>query len=199
MLKRLFDILFSLFILFLASPLFLFITLGITITSRGPVFYKGKRVGRYGKPFFMYKFRTMVLNADKIGGPTTSDDDPRITRVGKILRKYKLDELPQFINVVKSEMSVVGPRPDVEEVVRIIPQEKRKLILSVRPGITDFSSIYFPDEGKVVKGTPDAHKAYLEKIWPAKIKLQLQYVEEQSFITDIKIVLNTIKTLFFKH
>lgn len=195
MLKRLFDILFSSFVLLLASPLFLFITLGITITSRGPVFYKGKRVGRYGKPFFMYKFRTMVANADKIGGPTTSLDDARVTRIGSVLRKYKLDELPQFINVLKGEMSVVGPRPDVEDVVSLLPKKEKKIIFSVRPGITDFASLAFPNEGEIVKGAKDPHQAYLEKIWPTKVKLQLKYVKEQSFITDIKIILRTIKTV----
>lgn len=196
MLKRLFDIIFSTVILTIFSPLLLCIALAIKRESLGHVFYKGKRVGRYGKVFSMYKFRTMVVNADKIGGPTTSLNDARITRAGKILRKYKLDELPQFINVVKGDMSVVGPRPDVEEVMNLLPKNKKDKILSARPGITDFASLAFPNEGEIVKGEKDPHKAYLEKIWPTKIKLQLKYVKEQSFWTDIKIILRTIKLFF---
>lgn len=196
MIKRFFDILFSLSILIIFSPLLFAIALAIKRESRGTVFYKGRRVGKGGNIFYMNKFRTMVINADKIGGPTTSDDDARVTRVGKLLRRYKLDELPQFINVLKGEMSIVGPRPDVEDVVNLLPKKEKKLIFSVRPGITDFASLAFPNEGEIVKGAKDPHKAYLEKIWPTKIKLQLTYVKEQSFWTDIKIILRTIKLFF---
>lgn len=195
MLKRFFDILFSLSILIIFSPLLFYIALAIKRESSGHVFYKGRRVGKGGKIFYMNKFRTMVANADKIGGPTTSNDDARITRVGKILRRYKLDELPQFINVLKGEMSIVGPRPDVEDVIKLIPEEQKKPILSLRPGITDFASLYFRNEGEIVNKSTDPHKAYLEKIWPKKIELQLKYAKEQSFFTDIKIIAKTIAVL----
>jgi len=159
------------------------------------VFYKGKRVGLGEKPFLMYKFRTMLTNADKIGGPTTPEDDPRITRIGFFLRKYKLDELPQFINVLKGEMSVVGPRPDVPDVIKLLSKKEKSVVLSVKPGITDFASIAFPNEGEIVKGAKDPHKAYLEKIWPEKIRLQVKYAKERSFWLDVKIIARTIKAI----
>lgn len=196
MIKRLFDIVFSLLILVLASPLFVLVSVAILLSSPGPILYRGKRVGLYGKPFSMYKFRTMVRDADKIGGPTTSEDDRRVTSVGRMLRKFKLDELPQFINVLKGEMSVVGPRPEVQEVVDLYT-EREKPILSVKPGITDYASLWNFDEGQVVKGAKDPHKAYLEKIWPTKVALQLTYVKEQSFLADMRIILRTIKQLIY--
>jgi lipopolysaccharide/colanic/teichoic acid biosynthesis glycosyltransferase len=163
----------------------------------GPVFYRGVRVGRYGKPFRIYKFRTMVVNAEKVGGPSTADDDPRITRIGKVLRKYKLDELPQLINVLKGEMSIVGPRPEVQFYVDMFTEEE-KAILSVRPGITDWASLWNPDEGAILAGSPDPEKTYMEKTRPTKIKLQLKYVKERSFWVDLKIIALTILTVITK-
>jgi len=193
--KRFFDLVFSSLVLTLFSPFFLLIALAIKLTSCGPFLYQGRRVGLGGKTFLMYKFRTMVLDADRMGGPTTSEDDPRVTRIGALLRRYKLDELPQFINVFKGEMSVVGPRPDVEEVIRQYTKREQP-ILNLRPGITDYASLWDFDEGKAVKGAKDAHRAYMEKIWPTKVKLQLKYVREQSFLTDITIICKTIQQLF---
>jgi lipopolysaccharide/colanic/teichoic acid biosynthesis glycosyltransferase len=136
----------------------------------------------------------MVLNADKIGGPSTSDDDPRITSIGKKLRKFKLDELPQLINVFMGEMSIVGPRPEVQHYVNMFTEEE-KAILSVRPGITDWASIWNPDEGAILAGSPDPEKTYMEKIRPNKLKLQLKYVEKRSFLVDMQIILETIRTI----
>ncbi len=189
--KRLFDIVFALLGLVLTLPLFAVIAFLIKRDSEGPVFYRAPRVGKDGKPFKMLKFRTMVANADKIGGPSTANDDPRITRVGRFLRRYKLDELPQLINVLKGEMSFVGPRPEVQQYVDMYTEEE-KAILTVKPGITDWASLWNSDEGAVLAGSPDPEKAYLELIRPTKIKLQLEYVRRRSFLTDLGILLRTV-------
>jgi len=197
MLKRFFDILFSLISLLLLSPLLLFVAFLIKKEDRGPVFYRGVRVGRNLKLFKIFKFRTMVMNADKIGGPSTADDDPRITKTGKKLRKYKIDELPQLINVLKGEMSIVGPRPEVPFYVSMFSEAEKK-ILSMRPGITDWASLWNPNEGAVLAGSADPEKTYMEKIRPEKIHLQLKYVNEHSFLGDFKIIFLTAKTVFTK-
>ena len=136
----------------------------------------------------------MVVDAEKLGGPSTSDDDPRITRVGKLLRKYKLDELPQLINVLKGEMSIAGPRPEVSMEVETYTNEEKR-ILNVKPGITDYASLTFHNEGEILKGSDDPHQTYREKIRPEKLKLTLKYVEKQSFWVDLKIIFETIKAL----
>jgi lipopolysaccharide/colanic/teichoic acid biosynthesis glycosyltransferase len=192
--KRLFDLVASSAGLVLLSPVLIFIAILIKLGSPGPVFFRGVRVGLYGRPFKIFKYRTMVLNADKIGGPSTSDDDPRITSIGKKMRKFKLDELPQLINVFNGDMSIVGPRPEVQHYVNMFTEEE-KAILSVRPGITDWASIWNPDEGAILAGSPDPEKTYMEKIRPNKLKLQLKYVEERSFWVDMKIIIETIRTI----
>lgn len=192
--KRLFDLIFASLGLILISPLFLFLAVAIKLESKGPVFYRGLRVGLHGRLFRIYKFRTMVVDAEKIGGPSTADDDPRLTRLGKFLRKYKLDELPQLINVFKGEMSFVGPRPEVEHYVAMFTGEERA-ILSVRPGITDWASLWNPDEGVILAGSTDPEKAYMERIRPTKLKFQLKYVREHSFFTDLKIIFQTLITV----
>ena len=194
MAKRMFDILLSLFGLTLFSPVLAVIALQVKGEDGGPVFYRGVRVGRYGSPFKIFKFRTMVVGADRLGGPSTADDDPRITRIGKLIRKYKLDELPQLMNIFKGEMSLVGPRPEVQHYVDIFTEEE-KAILSVRPGITDWASLWNPDEGKILAGSPDPEKTYMEKIRPTKLNLQLKYVRERSFWVDLKIIMRTIMTI----
>jgi len=192
--KRLFDALSSTIGLMVLAPVLAAVAAAIKVESAGPVFYRGLRAGRYGKPFRIFKFRTMVMNADKIGGPSSSADDPRITRVGGFLRRYKLDELPQLLNVLTGEMSLVGPRPEVlQEVVLYTEEEKR--LLEVRPGITDWASIRFRNEGEILRGSADPHAAYREKIRPEKIRQGLEYVERRSFLTDCKIIFRTLKAI----
>lgn len=197
MAKRLVDILFSFIGLLLLSPLILLTIFLIKFEDRGPVFYRGVRVGRHAKSFRIFKFRTMVVDAEKLGGPSTPADDPRLTKIGKILRKYNIDELPQFINVLRGEMSIVGPRPEVPQYVEMFTEEEKE-ILNVRPGITDWASIWNPDEGAILAGNDDPEKVYLEKIWPEKHRLELKYVRNCSFWTDVKIMLLTLKTHLFK-
>lgn len=194
MIKRLFDFFSALFGLLLLSPILIGCAFWIRLDSPGPIFYRGVRVGKRGLPLRIFKFRSMVLNADQIGGPSSSDDDPRITRVGKFLRKYKLDELPQLLNVLKGEMSLVGPRPEVPQEVATYSEEEKQ-ILTVLPGITDWASLRFHDEGEILKGSADPHAAYREKIRPEKLRLALRYVHDHSFLTDLKIIFETLKTL----
>lgn len=195
--KRLFDFIFSLLGILLMLPVFVVLGLLIKIDSKGPVFYRGTRVGLNGKLFNMFKFRTMVINAEKLGGPSTANDDPRLTKMGKLLRKYKLDELPQLINVLVGDMSFVGPRPEVKQYTDMFSPEE-KAILTVRPGITDWASIWDSDEGAILAGSPDPEKTYMEIIRPHKIRLQLEYVRNQSFGTDLKIIAQTLKTIILR-
>ncbi len=197
MFKRLVDVALSFVGLLLFSPFLLLIAFLITLDSPGPALYRGFRVGRFGKPFRIFKFRTMVVNAEKMGGPSTADSDPRITKIGKLLRKYKLDELPQLTNVLKGEMSFVGPRPEVPVYVALFTEEE-KAILSVRPGITDWASLWNADEGLVLADSPDPEKTFLEKIRPEKVRLQLEYVRRRSFWIDIKIISQTLTAIVAK-
>ncbi len=197
MVKRTFDFIHSLLGLLLLSPVLLLIGIVIKLDSRGPVFYRGARVGRYGREFRLFKFRTMVVNADKIGGPSSANDDPRITRLGRFLRRYKLDELPQLINVVLGDMSLVGPRPEVPQYVALF-DERERAILSVKPGITDWASIWNSDEGSVLAGAADPERVYMEQIRPHKIRLQLQYVAQRSFWVDLMILAQTLKVVLFR-
>jgi lipopolysaccharide/colanic/teichoic acid biosynthesis glycosyltransferase len=188
--KRFFDILCSLAGILILSPVLLSIAVKIMAEDGRPVFYRGERVGLDGRIFRIFKFRTMVLDADKVGGPSTSGDDPRITETGNLLRKFKLDELPQLINVLIGDMSIVGPRPEVKRYTDLYTAEE-KAILSVRPGITDWASIWNSDEGAILAGAKDPDKAYEELIRPTKLKMQLRYVRQQSFLTDLKIIFLT--------
>jgi lipopolysaccharide/colanic/teichoic acid biosynthesis glycosyltransferase len=197
MAKRLFDIVFSIIGLALSMPIFIFLAIRIKREDNGPVFYRGLRVGQNGKLLRMFKFRTMVVNAEKIGGPSTADDDPRITRTGRLIRRFKFDELPQLLNVLRGEMSFVGPRPEVKHYVDMFTEEEQ-IILTVKPGITDWASLWNSDEGAILAGSADAEKSYMEKIRPEKIRLQLKYVRERSFLTDVKIILLTLKELVFR-
>lgn len=196
MIKRIFDFIISLTGIILLSPIFVIVALMVRLDSKGPVFYKGKRAGWHGSVFGMYKFRTMVPNAEKIGGPSTPIDDSRLTKIGGMLKRYQLDELPQLVNVLKGEMSFVGPRPEVEIYIDKLSKEKRKKILSVRPGMTDFASLWNFHEGDVLKESNDPEKDYLEKIRPKKVELQLKYIDEKSFWLDIKLILKTIAKIF---
>lgn len=176
------------------SPLFFLAWIRIKRDSDGPVIYQATRIGLRGRPFTMYKFRTMVADADRIGGPSTSEDDPRLTRTGAMLRRYKLDELPQLVNVIKGDMSFVGPRPDVPTEVAKYTAEER-LLLTVRPGITDWASLRFHNEGQILRGYEDPHAAYLQLIRPEKVRLGLEYVEHATFKTDLAILLRTLALL----
>jgi lipopolysaccharide/colanic/teichoic acid biosynthesis glycosyltransferase len=196
MIKRLFDVISSAIGLIITSPVFLYVVFLIKRESPGPIFYKAQRVGQGGKIFTMYKFRTMVVNADKIGGPSTAADDPRLTKIGLFLKKYQLDELPQLINVLKGDMSVVGPRPEVKVYVDMMTDEEKSVILSVRPGITDLASLWNFHEAELLKGSPDPEKTYMEEIRPEKLRLQQEYVKKSSFMLDMNIILKTIAKLF---
>jgi len=197
MVKRFVDVVLSTIGLLLLSPFFLLLTLVIKLDSRGPVFYRGVRVGRHGRPFKIFKFRSMVADAERKGAASTSTTDLRVTRTGRFIRKVKFDELSQLINVFLGDMSLVGPRPEVQKFVdRYTPEEK--VILTVRPGITDWSSIKFHNEGEIIEasGIPDADEAYEKLIRPEKLRLQLKYVKERNLWVDIKIVVSTVLTLF---
>jgi lipopolysaccharide/colanic/teichoic acid biosynthesis glycosyltransferase len=193
--KRAFDVALSLFGLIVFSPAWLLATYLIKREDPGPVIYKSTRVGRDGREFKMWKFRSMVQNAEKLGGPSTAADDPRLLRSGHVLRKYKLDELPQLVNVLKGDMSIVGPRPEVKHYTDMYTSAERAL-LSVRPGITDWASIRFRNEGEILKGAADPEQAYMEKIRPEKIRLGLEYVKHQSVKEDVAIIIATVKAVF---
>ena len=193
--KRIMDIVLSLGVILVSAPIFILIAVWVKIDSAGPVLYTGVRVGRRGRKFRMLKFRSMVSDADKIGGPSTSDDDPRVTRAGKFLRKYKLDELPELVNVLRGDMSIVGPRPEVPQEVELYSDKERDLLL-VRPGITDYASIRFNDEGEILAGSADPHEVYRLKIRPEKIRLGLKYIHERSLWLDLQLIFKTLGVLF---
>ena len=197
MTKCFFDIVVSGIGLFFLSPAFLLLSIAIKINSPGPVFYRGVRVGRFGKPFRIYKFRSMVADAEKKGAASTSNTDMRVTSVGHFIRKFKFDEFSQLINVFIGDMSLVGPRPEVQKFVDMYTEEER-LILTVRPGITDWSSIKFHNEGDIIEasGIIDADEAYAKLIRPEKLRLQLKYVRERTIWIDIKIIICTVLTIF---
>jgi lipopolysaccharide/colanic/teichoic acid biosynthesis glycosyltransferase len=194
--KRVFDLVMAGTALLLLSLFLLILAVAIKLTSRGPVFYRGERVGRNGRPFRIYKFRTMVVDAERQGGPSTSDADARVTPVGRFIRGLKLDEAPQLLNVLLGEMSLVGPRPEVRHYVDLYTEEE-KAILTVRPGITDWASIRFHNEGEILaaSGLADPEEAYIRLIRPEKLRLQLKYVRERSFWADLRILFATASTL----
>lgn len=195
--KRALDIIGATIALTLTSPVWIVVAALIKLHDKGPVLYRGSRVGRDGVPFRMFKFRTMVVDADRLGGASASDGDSRITSVGRRLRKMKLDEMPQLINVLRGEMSLVGPRPEVQQYVDMYTEEERG-ILSVRPGITDWASLWNSDEGALLAGSPDPERTYLDEIRPHKLRLQLAYVQQQSIQTDLRIIGHTIAAVLFR-
>ncbi|UPU37646.1 sugar transferase [Geomonas paludis] len=190
--KRLFDLFFAAAGLVVLTPLWLFIALWIKSDSPGPVFFRQERVGRFGRPFKIFKFRTMCLDAEAKGRQLTVGADPRITRSGAFLRKYKLDELPQLLNVVKGEMSLVGPRPEVPRYVSLYSDELRDVVLSVQPGITDYASIEYKDENVILGRAADPDRAYVEEILPVKLGYYVRYISERSFWVDLKLILATL-------
>lgn len=185
------DILFSLLGLLFLSPLFLVLAIWIKIDSSGPVFYKQRRVGRDNKDFMLYKFRSMRMGADKYGLITVGGRDPRVTRSGYFIRKYKLDELPQLINVLNGDMSLVGPRPEVRKYVDMYTDEQRK-VLSVRPGITDYASIKYVDENVLLEKSADPEKIYIENVMPDKLQYNMLYIEHATLSEYFKIIFLTI-------
>lgn len=185
--KRFFDLCAATAGLVVLAPALAVLAVLIKVDSPGPVFYRGERVGRGGRTFKMLKFRTMVPNAERLGGTSTPGDDARLTQIGKILRRHKLDELPQLINVVKGDMSLVGPRPQVQWAVDLYSEEER-MLLSVRPGITDYASLLFSNEEEILKGSVDPDQTYLELIAPEKIRLGLEYVRTSSLRVDVRLI-----------
>lgn len=193
--KRLLDILASVLGLIILSPLFLFIALWIKKDSIGPIFFRQERVGLHGKTFFIHKFRSMRVDTEKISQLTIGNDE-RITRSGKFIRKYKLDELAQLIDVLYGDMSLVGPRPEVPKYMEQYPIETRKIILSIKPGITDLASIAMINENDILAKYEDPHQAYIDVIMPIKASYYLDYAKKNSIFLDIKIILLTILKIF---
>lgn len=193
--KRLFDIITSFIFLLLLSPLLIIFSIWIIIDSKGGIFFGQSRVGRDNKNFKMFKFRTMRPGSDAKGLLTVGDRDPRVTNAGHILRKTKLDELPQLINILKGDMSVVGPRPEVRKYVDLYNAEQMQ-VLNVRPGLTDYASLEYINESEILGKSSDPDKTYIESIMPAKLALNIRYIQEQSLGTDLKIIFKTISKIF---
>ena len=177
------------------SPVILIVAIAIVVDSGFPIFYRARRAGRWGKPFWIFKFRSMRSATTGNHTHHSGDDDPRITRVGQVMRRFKLDEIPQLVNVLFGRMSVVGPRPETLDYMKLYTEEEMA-ILSVRPGITDYASIEFADLGSILAGG-DPDKLYFEKVWKPKMVLRLKYVNERSFFGDLKLIALTIKVAFW--
>ena len=192
--KRIFDVTASGLGLLLLSPLFLIVAIWIRLDSPGPVFYRQTRVGRYNKDFRLLKFRSMRIGSDKKGLITVGGRDPRVTRSGYWIRKYKLDELPQLINVFKGDMSLVGPRPEVRKYVDLYTTEQLH-VLDVRPGITDMASIRYRNENELLEQAADPEQFYRDTVMQDKLRINLEYVSDHSFFKDIKIILMTFKAV----
>ena len=195
--KRGFDLLISTSGLIILSPFMILICLLIVIDDGTPVIYKAGRVGKNGRIFRMFKFRTMIRNAEKAGPSSASSSDSRITKTGRFLRKYKLDELPQLLNVFTGQMSIIGPRPEEKKFTDLFNEEEQ-MILSVKPGITDWASLLNSNEGKILEGSEDPDQTYMDLIRPGKIELQLKYVRNSNFLVDLKILFLTLRKLIFR-
>jgi len=192
--KRLFDIIFSIIILLLGLPFFIIISILILFDGDINIFFIQERIGKNKIPFKLYKFRSMKTNSEKNGQITIGAKDSRITNIGYYLRRYKIDEFPQLLNVLMGHMSIVGPRPEVDKYVRLYSNEQNK-ILSVKPGLTDLASISYFEENKLLGESDNPEATYINEIMPKKIKLSLEYIDNQSFINDIKIILSTIRRI----
>jgi len=193
--KRLFDLVFVIPGLIILSPVFLVVGFLIKSKDGGSIFFKQTRVGKEGKHFKVLKFRTMVVDAEKLGAKVTTGNDPRITPVGAFLRKYKLDELPQLLNVLMGNMSLVGPRPEVPEYVEFYPQETKDIIFSVHPGITDTASIEFVNENELLTDSKDPIEDYKNKVLPIKLGYSMDYVKTRSLWVDFKLILKTVSAI----
>ena len=189
--KRIFDFVTALIGLILLLPLFVLVSCWIKLDSAGPVFFRQERVGRYGKLFSIFKFRTMAVNTET-QGQITVGRDARITGIGHLLRRYKIDELPQLINVLSGEMSLVGPRPEVPRYVACYPDTVRDLVLSVLPGITDWASIEYKEENAILGAAKDPELTYIEEILPIKLDYYVSYVKKRNFKMDLKIIFATL-------
>lgn len=196
MLKRLFDLVIAAFGLMLLAPVLLAVALWIKLDSPGPVFFRQERVGRGGRPFRIHKLRTMRVDAPAHGPAITVHEDPRVTRCGRLLRHYRVDELPQLIDVVLGRMSLVGPRPEVPRFVALYPPALREQVLSVRPGITDPAALEFADEADLLAQADDAERVYVEDILPCKLQRQLEYVQRASLASDLVVLGRTLRMLF---
>lgn len=192
--KRLFDIVFSFVGIVILSPVLVIISLIVALSSKGGSFYKQKRVGKGNKDFTLYKFRSMRVDSDKQSLITIGNKDSRVTPIGYYLRKYKIDELPQLFNVLKGDMSFVGPRPEVRYYVDMYT-DRQKQVLNVRPGITDPASIAFRNENELLAQQPNPKQYYITSIMPEKLRINLEYINNRSFSKDIKIILQTIKAI----
>ena len=193
--KRVFDAIISSLGLLLLGPVFLIIALMIKLDSRGPVFFKQARIGREFRPFFIYKFRTMIADSASTGGALTVGRDPRITRAGDFLRATKIDEIPQLINILKGDMSFVGPRPEVPEFVELFRSDYEE-ILRVRPGLTDLASLKYRNEAMTLTQTENPHEDYLKRVLPDKIRLAKEYIRRSSFLFDLGLIFRTVFKLF---
>lgn len=191
LIKRLLDVTASIAGLLFLLPVFAATAALIKLDSRGPVFFRQKRVGRHGLPFRIWKFRTMVIDAEA-KGQITIGRDPRVTRIGYLLRRLKLDELPQLLNVLFGDMSLVGPRPEVPHYVDCYPEDVRNVVLSVPPGITDWASIMFRDESDILAHAADPERSYIEYVLPVKLDYAVRYVKERSFLMDLRIIFSTL-------
>jgi lipopolysaccharide/colanic/teichoic acid biosynthesis glycosyltransferase len=196
--KRIFDLIISVTGLILLSPVLVLIAVVIKIHHAGSIFYKAPRTGLNGAPFYMYKFRTMIPDADKCGPSSSSKSDVRVTPTGRYLRKYKLDEIPQLFNVLSGKMSIIGPRPEEKKFTDMYSNEEKK-ILSVKPGITDWATIWNSNESELLEGSDDPDDYYLKYIRPEKLRLQLLYTKRHNFFIDLQIFFLTIRKIVFNH
>jgi lipopolysaccharide/colanic/teichoic acid biosynthesis glycosyltransferase len=193
--KRLFDVLGAAVSLVLLAPLMVLVAVAVRLDSPGPVLFRQERVGRHGRPFRIHKFRTMQVDATGRGALLTASGDPRVTRVGAALRRHRLDELPQLIDVLKGDMSLVGPRPEVPRYVALYPPDLRERVLAVRPGITDPSSLDFLDEGELLARAADPEREYVDVILPRKLRRAADYADRATFATDLRVIGRTLGLL----
>lgn len=189
--KRVCDFILSLIGIIVLSPIFIIVSIAIKLDSKGKILFLQKRVGRYGKEFDIYKFRTMVSDAERLGKQITVGNDNRITKVGAFLRKYKIDELPQLFNVLKGDMSLVGPRPEVPKYVKLYSDEQKK-VLNVRPGITDMASLRYKDENEILGKVDNPEEYYINVIMKDKLKLNLEYIEKSNIFFDLYLIIKTV-------
>ena len=189
--KRVCDFILSLIGIIVLSPIFIIVSIAIKLDSKGKILFLQKRVGRYGKEFNIYKFRTMVSDAERLGKQITVGNDNRITKVGAFLRKYKIDELPQLFNVLKGDMSLVGPRPEVPKYVKLYSEEQKK-VLNVRPGITDMASLRYKDENEILGKVDNPEEYYINVIMKDKLKLNLEYIEKSNIFFDLYLIIKTV-------